>query len=484
MSDVLLELGRNPRARRLVQALGLPIPLPQSLRRERGPWSARPLADAKVAVGATAGAELVGVLAECLAAAGADAYLSMPADLAARFAAPGETFGRPARALDALGVGNGAAAAGAGKARVDALVLDATGVRTAAGLRVLHDFFHPLVSALARSGRVLVLGRSADAVVDAEHAAAQAALEGFVRSVAKEIGRGGSTANLVSVAPGAEDRVAPVVRFVLSARAAFVDAQPVVVTARAKALREPPLVRSLEKKVALVTGAARGIGEATARALAAEGAHVVCLDRPADDAATSQLARALGGTAVLADVLAEDAPAKIADAVRALGGVDVVVHNAGVTRDKTLARMAADAWDTVLGVNLGAIVRTTAALEPHLHDHGRVVCLSSIAGLAGNVGQTAYAASKAGVVGFVRATAERLADRGVTVNAVAPGFIETRMTAAVPLAIREVARRLSALGQGGQPEDVAQAITFLASPGAQGITGRTLRVCGGAFIGA
>jgi 3-oxoacyl-[acyl-carrier protein] reductase len=474
MSDVLLDLGRNPRARRLVQALGLPIPLPQALRRERGPWSARPLADAKVAVGATAGAELAGVLAECLAAAGADAFLSMPAELAAKFDGPGETFGRPARPLEGL----------VGKARLDALVLDATGVRTSAGLRVLHDFFQPLVGALARSARVLVLGRSADAVVDAEQAAAQAALEGFVRSVAKEIGRGGSTANLVYVAHGAEDRIGPVVRFVLSARAAFVDGQPIVVTARAKALREPPLVRSLEKKVALVTGAARGIGEATARALAAEGAHVVCLDRPADDAATSQLARALGGTALLADVLAEDAPAKIAGAIRGLGGVDVIVHNAGVTRDKTLARMAPDAWDMVLGVNLGAIVRTTAALEPQLRDHGRVVCLSSIAGLAGNVGQTAYAASKAGVVGFVRATAERLADRGVTVNAVAPGFIETRMTAAVPLAIREVARRLSALGQGGQPEDVAQAITFLASPGAQGITGRTMRVCGGAFIGA
>jgi 3-oxoacyl-[acyl-carrier protein] reductase len=179
-----------------------------------------------------------------------------------------------------------------------------------------------------------------------------------------------------------------------------------------------------------------------------------------------------------------DAPSKIADCVKALGGIDVVVHNAGITRDRTLARMKPEVWDSVLDINLGAVVRTTSALEPHLRDYARIVCLSSIAGIAGNMGQTNYAASKGGIVGYVRTKALELASRGITVNAVAPGFIETRMTAAIPVAIREVARRLSALGQGGQPEDVAQAIVFLSSPGAHGVTGRTLRVCGGAFIGA
>jgi 3-oxoacyl-[acyl-carrier protein] reductase len=146
--------------------------------------------------------------------------------------------------------------------------------------------------------------------------------------------------------------------------------------------------------------------------------------------------------------------------------------------------MSESEWDQALEVNLGAIVRTTTALEPLLADGGRIICLSSVSGLAGNVGQTNYAASKAGVAGWVRALAPRLAARGVTVNAVAPGFIETRLTAAIPFAIREVARRLSSLGQGGLPDDVAQAITFLASPGAQGLTGHTLRICGGAFVGA
>src|SRR6185436_4924998 len=206
--------------------------------------------------------------------------------------------------------------------------------------------------------------------------------------------------------------------------------------------------------------------------------------RPADEGPTGQLARSIGGSTLLADVTDAGAPAKIAEAIRARGGVDVVIHNAGITRDRTLARMDAAQWDEVLDVNLGAVLRIEAALDPLIRDHGRVVCLSSIAGLSGNVGQTAYSASKAGIMGFVQASAERLADRGITVNAVAPGFVETRLTAAIPIAIREVARRLSALGQGGLPEDVGQAILFLASPGSDGVTGRVLRVCGGALVGA
>jgi 3-oxoacyl-[acyl-carrier protein] reductase len=234
-----------------------------------------------------------------------------------------------------------------------------------------------------------------------------------------------------------------------------------------------------------VTGAARGIGNATARLLAQEGAHVLCLDRPADEAATSQLAREIGGTPLLVDMSAADAPTLLVEAARARGGIDVLVHNAGITRDKTLARMSAELWDQVLDVNLGAVIRTTEELvNGSLKDGGRIICLSSIAGIAGNVGQTNYGASKAGIIGYVRAMSERLADRGITVNAIAPGFIETRLTAAIPIAIREVARRMSALGQGGLPEDVAQAILFLATPGAQGITGRTLRVCGGSLVGA
>jgi len=474
MGDLLLDIAQNPQARALIKSLGLPIPLPERLGRDAGPWTAMPLRDHKVLVGATGAPTLLGLIAETLAGAGADPFIDGDPALTAAFLAPGETFGRPPRPASAL----------ADRSRIDALVFDASGVDSPAALRGLYGFFHAHAGRLARSGRVVVLGR-VGGDVSPERAAATAALDGFVRSLAKEIGRTGATANLLLVATGADARVEPVLRFLLSRRSAFITAQPVVVDTRAHGDAPPLFVRSLEHKTALVTGAARGIGAATARLLAQEGAHVLCLDRPADDAATSQLARDIGGTPVLVDMGAPEAATLIAEAARARGGVDIVVHNAGITRDKTLARMSPELWDQVLDVNLGAVLRTTEELaRGPLKDSGRIVCLSSIAGIAGNVGQTNYAASKAGIVGFVRAMSERLAGRGITVNAIAPGFIETRMTAAIPVAIREVARRMSALGQGGLPEDVAQAIVFLSTPGAQGITGRTLRVCGGSLVGA
>ncbi|MCA9709285.1 MAG: 3-oxoacyl-ACP reductase [Myxococcales bacterium] len=313
-----------------------------------------------------------------------------------------------------------------------------------------------------------------------------AALEGFVRSLAKEVGKRGSTAQLLTVAEGAEDRVEPVLRFLLSARSAFISGQPVHVDARALWPSEVPVVRPLEGKVALVTGAARGIGAATCELLAAEGAHVICLDRPEDDALASQVARTVGGSVLLADVSDPAAPKAIAaEIAEHHGGVDIVVHNAGVTRDKTLARMKPEQWDQALDINLAAVVRITEELTTGLlRDGGRVVLLSSVAGIAGNMGQTNYAASKSGIIGYTGKLAEALASQGITVNAVAPGFIETRLTAAIPVMIREVARRLANLGQGGLPQDVGEAITFLCTPGAAGITGRVLRVCGGALVGA
>jgi 3-oxoacyl-[acyl-carrier protein] reductase len=272
----------------------------------------------------------------------------------------------------------------------------------------------------------------------------------------------------------------------LTAASAFVTAQPLRVSARVAWAGEDPYPQALAGKIALVTGAARGIGEASAHALAAEGAHVVCLDRPEDDTALSQVGSAISGSTLLCDVLADDAPQRISKyLIETHGGVDIVVHNAGITRDRTLARMDEQRWDQVIGINLSAILSINEALlSGALHDGGRVISLSSIGGIAGNMGQTNYGASKAGVIGMTKFLATQLAPRGITVNAVAPGFIETRMTAAMPMVVREVGRRLAALGQGGQPEDVAQAITFFAAPGAAGLTGNVLRVCGGALIGA
>jgi 3-oxoacyl-[acyl-carrier protein] reductase len=214
---------------------------------------------------------------------------------------------------------------------------------------------------------------------------------------------------------------------------------------------------------------------------------VICLDVPAMGADLADTANRVRGTAFQLDITAEHAPAALAGHLRERhGGVDVVVHNAGITRDKTLARMSGDQWDSVLAVNLIAQERLTAALldEDLLRRGGRIVCVASIGGIAGNRGQTNYATSKAGVIGLVEALAPGLAARQASINAVAPGFIETRMTAAMPVATREAGRRMNSLSQGGLPVDVAETVAWLASPGSGGVNGTVVRVCGQSLIGA
>lgn len=443
MSDLLMRLSENPTTRKLGTMMGMP--LPATLRREEAAYRDAELAHRRIAEGG--GSALKGLVRAALLEAGAELVE-------------------------------------AGPEGVDGLVFDASELTSPASLVALHEFFHPALPRLGRSGRVVVLAKRSRAK-SPEAAAAQAALDGFVRSLAKEVGRRGSTANLVWVEEGAEARLAPVLRFLLSPRSVFVTAQPLWVTAQAKATAKVPWQQPLAGKVALVTGAANGIGAATARALVREGARVLAVDRPAEEQGLLSLVSKLGQavTPVLANLAEEKAAQLLAGAAEAAGGVDIVVNNAGITRDKTMAKMSTEHWSDVIAVNLAALEMIQRAVGPHLHDEGRVVCLSSVAGIAGNVGQTAYAASKAGVLGWVAATAAELAPRGITVNAVAPGFIETRMVATMPVFVREAARRLSALGQGGQPEDVAEAITFLVTPGAHGLTGRHLRVCGGALIG-
>ena len=474
MSDLLLE---NQNARKLIKTLGLPIPVPEKLARAKGPYEERPLDDKKVLVCGAGG--LSAVLAQILTKAGANPWVVGESDAVLEpYTGPGEAWARTPRR-----VGLGEAPEGE---RVDAIIFDGTGLESPDDLRQLYDFMHPWIRRLNRSGRVVVIGRPASDAKKPSRAATRAGLEGFTRSVAKEIGANGSIANSVFVEEGAESRLGPLLRFLLSPRSAFISCQPFHVTNLAKG-DEAPDTHVLGGKVALVTGAARGIGEATAEILAAEGAHVVCLDRPADDGPCSKVAQRIGGSVLLVDITDEDAPARIVnDLKERFGGVDVVVHNAGVTRDKTLGRMKPDAWDMAVDINLGAVVRITERLLENdvLRQGGRIVCLSSVSGIAGNRGQTNYSAGKAGIVGFVEALAPRVAKKGITVNAIAPGFIETRLTNAMPVAIREVARRMSAVGQGGKPEDVGQAITFLSTPGAVGLTGETVRVCGGALVGA
>src|SRR5699024_212254 len=222
--------------------------------------------------------------------------------------------------------------------------------------------------------------------------------------------------------------------------------------------------RPLEGTVAVVTGAARGIGAEIAAVLSRDGAHVICADVPAAGEALSATANKVGGTAPPPDVTAADAAEVLAQHVteRHEGRIDILVHNAGITRDKTLAGMDAARWDSVMAVNLVAPERITAALVEKgvLGEGSRVVGVSSMAGIAGNRGQTNYAASKAGVIGFVDGASAELASKKITVNAVAPGFIETQMTAAIPFATREAGRRMNSMQQGGLPVDVAETIAY------------------------
>ena len=348
--------------------------------------------------------------------------------------------------------------------RYAALVYDARGLARTSDLRRVYDFFQPTIRSLAPSGRLIVLG-SGEGV-------AQRALEGFVRSAGKEV-RQGATAQLVYATPNAE--LESTLRFLLSGRSAYVSGQVIRV---GDAVPDAPADwdRPLAGKTAAVTGASRGIGAAIAEVLRRDGADVICIDVPAQGEDLAATANRIGGSAMQLDITSQRAPEAIAERE-----ADIVVHNAGITRDKTLARMSEDQWDSVLAVNLESIERINAALTERV---SRIVCVSSVSGIAGNRGQTNYATSKAGVIGIVQSQAPELAKRQCTINAVAPGFIETRMTAAMPLATREAGRRMNSLAQGGLPVDVAETVAWFASPGSAGVNGNVVRVCGQSLIGA
>ena len=369
------------------------------------------------------------------------------------------------------------------------LVFDATGITTPAGLTALHEFFTPLLRNLGHSSRVVVVGTTPDEAKSTDERIAQRALEGFTRSLGKELQRGGTVA-LVYLSPDAKPAATgaeSTLRFILSAKSAYVDGQVFYVGA---ADSTPPADwdRPLDGKVGIVTGAARGIGATIAEVFARDGARVVAIDVESAAEALAETATRIGGTALTLDVTVDDAVDRITEHLRDHynGRADILVNNAGITRDKLLANMDDARWNSVLAVNLLAPQRLTEGLVDNgsIGDGGRVIGLSSMAGIAGNRGQTNYAATKAGMIGLTQALAPQLAEKGVTINAVAPGFIETQMTAAIPLATREVGRRLNSLYQAGQPVDVAETIAYFASPASNAVTGNVIRVCGQAMLGA
>jgi 3-oxoacyl-[acyl-carrier protein] reductase len=246
-----------------------------------------------------------------------------------------------------------------------------------------------------------------------------------------------------------------------------------------------PIVVDLTDRVAIVTGASQGIGKAIALALAGAGAKVVCVARNHDKlTATAEAIRAAGGTAevMTCDVSNSASIDEVVEAVSGkFGRLDILVNNAGITRDTLIPRMSDSDWDDVITTNLrGTFLFTRAATRIMMQKrYGRVINISSVSGLIGNPGQSNYSASKAGMIGMTRTVAKELAGRKVTVNAIAPGFIESEMTAAMGSSIiDEVKKRIPAKRM-GRPEEIAYAVLFLASEAASYITGQVLTVDGG-----
>ena len=469
MTDSYLNFANSPIGAKLTKALGLPKPMVLERFKE-----GQPPIKGTVLLGGGGVPQLLSALAAALK--------SMNAQTLAHAQLPQWT---PVANAAGLLTGRWGLEGEPGE-KVKALVFDASGMDDSSQSGALYQFFHDTARSILPCGRVVIIGRPPEACTTPRKATIQRALEGLSRSLAKELKKA-ITVQLVYVAEGAQDQIESTLRFLLSPRSAYVSAQ-VIRIGQAVGPRALPADWSqpLAGKKILVTGASRGIGASIAEVLAREGASVICLDVPQAQAGLDEIAAKVGGTAMALDIVADDAPQQLVDAALAQGGWDGVVHNAGITRDKTIANMKEHFWQMVLNVNLSAQERINDALiaAAAIKRGGRIVCVSSISGIAGNMGQTNYALSKAGVVGMVQSMAPVLAAHGVTINAVAPGFIETQMTAAIPFAIREAGRRMNAMSQGGLPQDVAEAIAWFASPASSGLTGNLVRVCGQSLIGA
>jgi len=450
MSDRYIDFANSSLGHRLVGALGLPSPV----RLER--WQAgrlRPVEGALL-IGGGPLAERISMFANRLTD-GIYCYGEQPASASEWIPGHGP--------------------------KLKAVVFDASALQHTDQLKQLREFFQPLLKNLEHSAHLLILGRAPETLSDPFASSAQRALEGFSRSLAKEL-RSGGTLQLIYVGEGAEDQLEGPLRFFLSPKSAFISGQVIRLSPCATPVSD--WTRPLAGRKALVTGAARGIGASIAETLARDGAEVILLDVPPAKSDLEALAARLGGRSITLDICAEDAATQLIEQLA--DGLDILVHNAGITRDKTLANMTPEFWDAVLAVNLNAPQVLTKALldSGTLRDNARVVLLASISGIAGNRGQTNYAASKAGLIGLAQAWAPALLPRGISINAVAPGFIETQMTAHIPFGLREAGRRMSSLGQGGLPQDVAEAVAWLAQPGSGAFTGQALRVCGQSVLGA
>jgi 3-oxoacyl-[acyl-carrier protein] reductase len=369
--------------------------------------------------------------------------------------------------------------------RIDGLVVSCIGMQTIEDLEDLYTTVKNTVSKINANGRVVLISRTDETT--ALSAAVQKSIDGFTRALSKEIGgKSGITVNQLKIT---NTNVMPVETanaafFFLSDKSSFITGQVVELGNSFSTPFSSP-EKLLKDKIAIVTGGARGIGASAARVLHREGAKVILVDVPsakedADKLSFGNKCRCYFGRYYRPESNCINSAKYVINKYK---GLDILVNNAGITRDKTIAKMSIDQWRGVLNVNLKAMINLTETfIKEGFNDKAKVVGLSSISGIAGNVGQTNYSLTKAGVIGFTQAVAAN--HENIFANAVAPGFIETKMTENLPFFVKEGGRRLSTLKQGGLPEDVAELIGFLASPLSDSINGQCLRVCGGSMIGA
>ncbi|MEZ5025185.1 MAG: 3-oxoacyl-ACP reductase [Chitinophagales bacterium] len=442
MNDYL----QNKNLRQLLKVLNIPIPVPPILKRNNNPYSDDELQQKKIAVAGKSSDFLHQIQQEIRILAG-DATI-----------------------YDAV---------------IDGLVVSCVGMQTIEDLEDLFTNIKNTVRKIAANGRVVIVSKVDN--MNPTTFAVQKSIDGFARALSKEIGgKNGITVNLLKITN--EDvqpyEVVKAATFFLSDKSSFITGQVVEVN-RDKGQEISSPVRLLHEQVAIVTGGARGIGAAAAKVLHREGARVIIVDVPQAKVDADSLANEIEGEAFLIDITKEDSATQLQQHIlKNYGKLDILVNNAGITRDKTIAKMSIDQWRSVLNVNLKALIElTNTFLQDGFSEKAKVVSLSSISGIAGNVGQTNYSLTKAGVIGFTNSIAQNN-NKKIYANAVAPGFIETKMTENLPFFVKEGGRRLSTLKQGGLPEDVAELIGFLASPLSDGINGQYIRVCGGSMLGA
>ena len=361
------------------------------------------------------------------------------------------------------------------------LIVDGRNVSNAAALKTVFHQLQEGVKSSKLNGKVLIYSVQPELLEDVHHSTYQRSLEGISRSLAKELGGRGTTVNLIKLPPNADlSNYTTVQEFFTSGRSAFITGQAISANEAARSGRE------LSEKICVVTGGAGGIGSATVKRLASEGATVIIADMPQmEDRAKTLLSDKVS---FLGADLTDEATRKILlETIKGQHGrIDVLINNAGITRDKTLKNMPEQYWDNLIAINLTAVINLTeeALTMGLIPAGGRIISTSSISGIAGNFGQTNYTATKAALIGYSASKSKELKAKGITINAIAPGYIETDMVKTMPMMTRIFAERLTSLAQAGKPEDIAEAMAFLAHPGAESINGQVLRVCGGSFLGA